>query len=204
MLNAMFPEQCCGCQEIKNVSLCQECIAQLNIRPTQLPLIPEVDSVVGLLDYNNVIRNVLHNIKFERRSRLAKIVSEYIADQLDQPIFEECDIWIPVPIHWWRLRQRGFNQVNLLFESLVNKFGLPFDDCIHRSVATPPLSALNQYHRRLVMESAFCLKQRRQFRGASIVICDDILTTGTTCSKLSGFLKLQGARSVQVLSLSYV
>ena len=123
----------------------------------------------------------------------------------------DIDRIIPVPLHWRRKRRRGFNQAELLMRrwpKLARENGVALD---HRKIApeilirhrpTPPQTGLGQKARKQNLHRAFRIKATHAVRGCSILIVDDVLTTGATADACARALKRAGAASVFVLTLA--
>jgi ComF family protein len=115
------------------------------------------------------------------------------------------DLIVPVPLHPERLRQRGFNQAQLLagifFPERRQKLHLSL---IQRLRATPPQTGLTGEMRRRNMKGAFGVTAPEQVAGRTVLLIDDVLTTGATVEECARVLQRAGAGDVQVLTLARV
>ena len=118
---------------------------------------------------------------------------------------------LPVPLHPSRLRQRGFNQASLLIRSWSRIAHRPLcdlshnrleDDLLIRTKHTEPQSALGRAQRTLNIKNAFGLNGEKKVQGASILLIDDVYTTGATVNECGRLLLRSGARQVDVLTLA--
>jgi ComF family protein len=110
---------------------------------------------------------------------------------------------VPVPLHIRRLRERGYNQALLLVRELSKRMGIPYEE---RTLAkindTPVQIALKKRERRKNLKGAFQIKGKETIKGKSIVLVDDVYTTGATVNECSRTLLAAGAKQVTVLTVA--
>lgn len=114
---------------------------------------------------------------------------------------------VPVPLHRWRLWSRGFNQSALIARALGNRLGLPVDvEILKRIKRTPPLKGLNPTQRTRVLKGAFHIEKRDypRLQGRTVILIDDVYTSGATADGCARILKRAGAASIQLLSWARV
>ena len=112
------------------------------------------------------------------------------------------DLLVPVPLHSSRLRQRGYNQSELLAREVSKTAGLKVDKgLLARIRNTPPqVGATGRTERRRNVEGSF--EAKTNLRGAAVIVIDDVATTGSTISACASALKSAGAASVWGLVLA--
>jgi ComF family protein len=124
------------------------------------------------------------------------------------------DAVVPVPLHWMRRRQRGFNQAALL----AARLGLPVCHALRRTRRTRPQVELPAGERRTNVDRAFALAWRYRWRmvrpnrgfrtrpleGLTVVLVDDVSTTGATLGACARVLVAAGVREVRVLTVARV
>ncbi|MBB6122587.1 ComF family protein [Sphingobium subterraneum] len=162
---------------------------------------PAFDSARAVMAYGDVARTVAMRLKYGRRTGLARLMGKHMARLL--PEGEDAPrVIIPVPLHRWRLWSRGFNQSALIADDLARRTGLPVDKLVLvRSRPTRPLRQMSPVQRAKTVRGAFSVDPRRSasIRGRSVVLIDDIHTTGSTAQECVRTLQKAGARSVHLI-----
>lgn len=164
---------------------------------------PAFDSARAAVAYGAIARTLALRLKYHRRPGIA----ETIARQLDRLAVPADALVVPVPLHRWRIWRRGFNQSALVARSVARRRGLTLAvDMIERTRATPVLRGLGPAQRARAVRGAFALAPawRDRVRGRTIVLVDDVFTTGATVNACARVLKRGGAAGVTVLSWARV
>jgi len=116
---------------------------------------------------------------------------------------EAFDCVLPVPLHPRRLRRRGFNQCVPLAAPLARSLRIPLLlDAVTRRRDTPPQSATDRARRYTNLRGAFCVRRRGNLAGRSVLIVDDVTTTGATLESLAATLLADGAARVCAFTLA--
>jgi len=114
------------------------------------------------------------------------------------------DLLIPVPLHRQRLRERGFNQVLLLVKEISSRTGIPYRKTIlQKKKPTLPQVILSGMEREKGLRGAFHVIGREGLAGKSVLLVDDVYTTGATVNECSKVLRRGGAKRVDVLTLAH-
>lgn len=159
---------------------------------------PPFDSAQAVLAYGDVARKVALRLKYGRRIGLARLIAGQMMRRL--PALESPAVIVPVPLHRWRLWWRGFNQSALIADQLGRLAGIPVDrHGLLRDRPTSPLRGMNPAQRAKVVKGAFTLTQDHGFRGRSVLLIDDVHTSGATAAACARVLKRGGASSVHLL-----
>lgn len=107
---------------------------------------------------------------------------------------------LPIPLHPWRLRWRGFNQSAILAKKIAEKFGFEYcDNVLRRQIYTLPQSIISNPQKRLEnMEDAFMINSalKKDIASKTVILVDDIVTTGATMNECARVLKKSGAREI--------
>lgn len=111
------------------------------------------------------------------------------------------DIIIPIPIHTNRRKSRGFNQSEVLINSLKDEYTVE-DKCVVRIKDTPHQTGLNKEHRQINLKNAFEVVEKDKIKDKVILLIDDIYTTGSTLNECARTLKKNGAKTVYGLCLA--
>lgn len=158
------------------------------------------------VQYERTLREIIHLFKFNRRRNLAGPLSDllYHTYEKERGLFA-VDFVTAVPLHTERLRERGFNQSALLAGRLAHRAGLRFlPEALARRRATASQSGLNKKARSQNVRRAFTAPKPHAVKDRSVLLIDDVFTTGATLSECARTLKEAGARSVYVLTVARV
>ncbi|MBC2652105.1 ComF family protein [Novosphingobium aerophilum] len=179
---------------------CAPCLAQP----------PAHDGIVAATLYNAAARRLVIAFKHGRRIALAPLLGRLISARLTASrSLGAGEPWlvVPVPIHRWRLWHRGFNQSALLARDIAARIGgeLIVDAMVRRR-ATPILGGLGRTARERALRGAIALKAgtAARIRGASVLLVDDVLTSGATSNACVRALKRAGAKTVVIACFARV
>ncbi|MDX2171374.1 MAG: ComF family protein [Deltaproteobacteria bacterium] len=145
--------------------------------------------------------DVLQRLKYGRDISYAGILGRYFCAHLPVPV--DHDVIVPVPLHRRRLRWRGFNQSALLARSLAAHTQRAVElRALMRVRATPPQVGLGERDRRRNVARAFAVREPEHLRGRSVLLVDDVMTTGATVNECARVLRRAGATRVEVVVLA--
>jgi ComF family protein len=145
-----------------------------------------------------IVRKIIHDFKYGKQLHLRHVIGDWLAATLDDPRLQgrRIDLVIPVPLHPTRKRERGFNQAELLADSLSARANLPLRNVLERIRYTTTQTAFDRSERMENLHNAFRLRKNADVRGLRVLLIDDVLTTGSTLSECARVLKAGGAISV--------
>ncbi len=155
--------------------------------------------------YNETMRKLIHLFKYGNKTSLRQCFSELTFSFLkDYPLhFDSFDLLMPVPLHPVRFRERGYNQSCILAQGVAQRLNLPLcNKNLIRIRHTQNQARVNPKNRFTNIHGAFRIKHSAQVKEKSILLVDDLLTSGTTASEAARILKEAGARRVSVLTLA--
>ena len=166
---------------------------------------PHHDGIAAGTLYNDASRKLVLAFKHGKRIALAPMLARMAASRLPELDGE----WrvVPVPLHPWRLWRRGFNQSALLAHEIGKLRGQAvLVDALVRKKPTPTLGGLGRAARARALSGAIAVNPRRaeQLKGASVVLVDDVMTSGATSDACVRALKRGGARKVIVACFARV
>ena len=162
------------------------------------------ERVVRLGAYGDVLRDVILLLKHHSNEGLAEVVGETWARQAKASFDTfQIDALVPVPLHWWRRWQRGYNQSAALGHGIANVLGVPLEmTLLHRVRNTPMQTKTSRVGRQDNVRDAFRVRRPSAVKGRSILLVDDVLTTGATSSEVARVLRKAGAVRVVVAVLA--
>jgi ComF family protein len=147
--------------------------------------------------FNRALREIIHHLKYSDRVSLAGPLGDFLKECLEREPFTG-DLVIPVPLHRSRERQRGYNQAELI----AARLGRPMSThLVRRRKNTPSQTGLTRNQRNRNLASAF--EVRGEMKG-SVIVVDDVYTTGATANAIARALKRAGAGRVEVLTVARV
>jgi ComF family protein len=146
------------------------------------------------------LRQLIHEFKYSGVSPLAGKLGPLLSRAL--PRERKFDVIVPLPLHWSKRLERGFNQSELLATVLSRRTGIPVVQGLRRRRKTAPQAGLTRAQRRSNVAGAFEARDRERINGRHVLLIDDVLTTGATASVCAAVLKRAGAKRVSVLTLA--
>jgi ComF family protein len=150
--------------------------------------------------YEGALRDLIHLFKYSGMRPLSRTLSRLLERAL--PIDQHFDLIVPVPLHWRRRWNRGFNQAELLAREVATRRGTVMVNALRRRKATASQMGLTSAARRRNMTAAFQPREGIDLSGKRILLIDDVMTTGATASACALALKKAGAKSVSLLTLA--
>ena len=127
-------------------------------------------------------QNLIHNLKYKNRSQIGVILGNMYGTELNKsPLFQDVEIIVPVPLHWKKLRKRGYNQSSVFAEGLSEVMGIPWVvDGLRRNENSASQTKKSKMSRLENVMSVFEVKNRKRLEGKHILLVDDVLTSGAT------------------------
>jgi ComF family protein len=155
------------------------------------------DFARSALLFTPALREIIHHLKYSDRVSLAKPLGDILTECLKREAFTG-NLVVPVPLHRSRERLRGYNQAELI----ASRLGLPMTTrLLRRRKNTPSQTGLTRNERKRNLASAF--EVRAELKG-TIIVVDDVYTTGSTMNEIARTLKRGGAERVEALTVARV
>jgi len=148
--------------------------------------------------YEGPMRELIRRFKYHRCSFLTGPLGQLLSRQIEREAFaDELEVVVPVPLHWRRRLERGFNQSELLAREVARELHLPLAArAMVRTRFTPPQAQLDSAARRRNLTDAFRVRQPERIRGKTVLLIDDVMTTCSTQAECAKTLRAAGARRV--------
>ena len=157
-----------------------------------------VTSVTAVVPFDQIHRSLLHAVKFRKKRWILNLYEPLIKQKLARTDFKEVDVIIPVPIDGIRRRVREFNQAKDFAGIIASTLAKPvLAGSLKRRMGFRPQSTLKQKERLQNIRNQFYARNARKFKGKSVLLVDDILTTGATLNECAAVLLKSGARDVR-------
>jgi ComF family protein len=160
--------------------------------------------------YESGLRELIHLLKYEQVRPAANVLGRMLAEAIEDllPSFGDAPaLVVPVPLHRDKLRQRGFNQAELIARAALKlspaKDRLPLHaDVLTRERPTQSQTGLTRHQRRENIRGAFAVADPGTVAGCEVLLVDDVFTTGTTVSECARILRRSGAAKVWVATVA--
>jgi len=230
LINLIYPNQCEVCRAalgpFKKTGLCNICRDRIKL--IQLPscglcgrqLKKNTGSMKHCRDcvnadfyfernwaacrYNGVLKECIHLFKFKDRRNLLPVFGELMVSFARRHIrLSDFEQIVPVPLHRAKIRERGFNQAGALAGAFSKNVSIPCaTGCLIKVRRTHPQNELSKEKRMQNLKGAFRVSSPSLLKNKSILLIDDVFTTGSTLNECAGAALASGARRVECLVLA--
>lgn len=230
LLNFVFPPFCASCHqkilEQKGGLICEGCWASLErwtprscqrcgaqLAEKDEPTIPLLcprclipdwacNDIRAIGPFQSPIADAIHLLKYSDRRSVVKKLSLYMEQSLSQAgHYQAADLILAVPLHPARKRERGYNQAQLLAQALGRLLDKPCpENIIARARHTQTQTKLNKQQRLENVKDIFTVKKPETVKGKTVILIDDVLTTGATIGSCARTLLNAGASQVLALT----
>jgi ComF family protein len=229
LFSLLFPDECRICamplREVSRVPVCGSCLAKpaplsaeyfcVQCRSpfrSRFPLDEQgrcalcrrglrgFEAAYSFGFYEDELRELIHLFKYGRIQTLAKPLGRMLA--LALPREQSFDVIVPMPLHWRKRWQRGFNQSTLRAREIGLRTHVPVKNVLRRVRNTAAQAGLTSAKRRLNVSGAFRAWSKTMLAGKRVLLIDDVMTTGATAASCARALKLAGAAQVTLLTLA--
>lgn len=217
LIDLVYPPRCLHCTSrapTPELPLCSQCLGQperadaaavmAHIERLPAPT-AALDAATALwrFDKGGALQRVQHALKYANRPRYGVALGHLMATALEDAT-ETADALVPIPLHRARYVERGYNQSTMLARGLHAASGVPVRTAwLTRPVATRSQARLARADRWANVAAAFRVTRPDAVDGATLVLVDDIITTGSTAVAAAAALKDAGARHIILCALAF-
>ncbi len=176
----------------------------------------ENKNIITVFSYEDtLIKQGIKSLKFKRNKEIAKIFGQILYDNLLENLFEaekfsgfKNPILIPIPLSKKSLRERGFNQCEIIareMASLDNNSNFVFENnVLLKTKDTPHQSRTKNKKERLEnLKNCFSIQNKEKIKGRNVILLDDVVTTGTTLKEAGKTLRKYGAKKIICLTVAH-
>ncbi|MCL6476719.1 MAG: ComF family protein [Firmicutes bacterium] len=225
VLDALYPPRCAACAQVGYKYWCADCLSRVSyIAPPVCtkcgtPIDPEgfcpscpthpllLEAVRAAAHYEGAVKDAIHRLKYAAKPAVAPALAQLLIQAwhsaLSEPLHAAQGV-IPIPIHRERERERGFNQSVLLARHFCHAVGLSlWDDVLVRAVYRQPQVGLNAAQRAQNVKDAFRVVRSEEIASKSVLLMDDVWTTGSTLNEAARALLQVGAAHVFALTVAH-
>lgn len=215
VLNIIYPSFCICCElalQPHEKLLCDECWHHLPPAEEAPETIARLARnkrgrvffarTLSVWKINPQLETIIHHFKYQNFKALANKLGVFMADRIKSSgIMNRDSVLIPIPLHKTRLRERGYNQSELLCRIIARETGIESDaKILERIRYTQSQTTLNAVERSENVRNAFKVSQREKIMKKTILLVDDVITTGATMNACAKALIKDGAKEVIIVS----
>jgi len=227
LLDIFYPKQCLGCKKYGKY-ICRDCIRSLpqvkqRCIVCQRPAIDgythptcrgkyTIDRAIALYPYRSVVGKAIRSLKYKFATEIAKELCEIIISHSPISLTTQIppnSVLVPIPMHWRRKNWRGFNQTEVIGESLSQSLGLSWKpNLLIRTTQPKAQEGLKREDRISNVSNVFSLSPNPIHKSSILnpksvyILFDDVLTTGSTLSEAGKVLKKAGAKKVWAVTIA--
>ena len=216
LLDFLFPPRCPGCREYTEQlgDWCQACREKYLMPKLFLEAEGDIEAVLCLCSYEGAVRDELRRLKFRRDEGalpyLHRMIQSGLTEEIDSSrrfrsyLADEKPVFVPVALHPQREKERGFNQTVLLWREYLTARGYEWLEALERTIETQPQYKLSKSEREENVRGAFGLRGEysEQVKGKTVVLVDDILTSGATLRACAHELKKAQPKKILAITLA--
>lgn len=190
----------CKNEEISKHFLCESCLNKLDYVDNKFLIGDYVAHSIYF--YNKYMANIISDYKFNRNTSLYKVFGSMVKDYLEKSSLkiEEFDYLLPAPSSQKTLNKRGFDHIRLICDYFTKEYQISYLDSFVKTKDTKSQHTLNLEDRLVNLRGSFTCTENLEDK--SVLIFDDIITSGNTAKEMIKVLENKGCQDIQILSLS--
>ena len=219
LTHIFFPDLCYTCNRTLMESesfLCSYCICKLPLTNYHLRtshLLEQqfrgkfpYEKVTAFLHFekDSIIQEMIHQIKYRNGESLGRWAGNLMAEEIiSSGFFNNIDVIVPVPLHRKKLKERGYNQAEVIAQGVAEVCKLPINrQALQKVIYNTSQTKKGRYERWLNSEGAFKVTTPEDFAGKHVLLIDDVITTGATISMCAQCIRECAGVRISVLSLA--
>ena len=189
---------CCGSDEVRlSENCCEHCGKENELCSCDTAFTNPLSHITGVFSYDGLIRNMLIFFKFGGRKRNYRYFGDCLAERVATAYADtDFDTVTFVPSSEESIKERGYNPSQLIAERTAEKLFLTCEDLLIKSKNTEKQHSLKAKERMTNIKGSVSLKEGTDLKGKTVLLCDDIKTTGATLRECSDVLMKHGAKDV--------
>lgn len=197
LIDLLYPATCASCNNAlqnTNAPICLNCILNLpviiNNTTQHIKIMQKFDGKVNihdaksylLFEKGNVAQKLVHNLKYRNNKEIGIWLGKKFGEELvNEENVDQMDLIIPIPLHPAKLKQRGYNQAEMIAEGLSEILKIPIlADGLIKTQNNTSQTKKDRFDRYLNTTNLFMINSQRDIKNKHILLIDDVLTTGAT------------------------
>lgn len=196
LLDIIYPpdDKCIACLEEDNVGICNKC-------KEKIERIKSSGDIKSYAFYGKTIRSLILAFKYEKNFLAGRILGGYLCDLVKENNIK-ADLVMYVPLSKKSLKKRGFNQCEFMGRIVAEKYNIKFYNGIIKIKDTKDQKTLSKEEREENIKGVFSVKDEKYLIGKSIILIDDVVTTGFTVNECKNMLKKIKGCTINVLTVA--
>ena len=200
IIDFFLPKRCIGCQQVRSAvhyGFCADCAERI------IPAGPGGNGAHHLARYEGPVATAIRTFKYSRVRWISLPFARWMHQYLVSHPEIEFDCIIPVPLHWRKEFVRTFNQSHLIAANLSRLLNVQLmSRVLIRTRNTRSQTGLDHRARAENVKGAFTVADQKRVKGRSVLLIDDVLTTGATALEAKRALRRAGAKSVTIITIA--
>jgi ComF family protein len=212
-LEIFFPKRCVNCGKLAEHFVCLDCVKSIEkIQTSTCPVCGKIsqfskfcrscknNSLSGIITASRYeigpIKEMVHYLKYSGITSLAEVLAELMVERLEREMPKGNLVVVPVPLHRKREFSRGFNQAELIARHISKRLNISGGTALSRIKNTQSQVNLSGNLRRINLINVFRCEDKELITGKTVLLIDDVTTTGSTLNECAKVLKENGAKKV--------
>lgn len=195
-MSFIYPETCVACEYHSSVNgskFCVKCLSKVNQtdhfendkNDLLFRCLTRVEAEKGAALYaflkGGLIQSAIHQIKYRKRQDIAYHFGQEFGSRMLEAAWETPDVIVPIPLHWRRQRQRGYNQSERFATGISDMIGSRvITNALIKSADLKSITGLNRENRFHAVLASFSLRNKKTLQNKRVLLVDDVMTTGAT------------------------